>query len=94
MDPRRLSSIALSIVAVVLIAAAAVCVFEVESGHHHGATFELCTAMLAATVVSMLGAALGLVGMTAPAARWVATPAWVSIPHPPPWRVRSLVRTT
>jgi hypothetical protein len=83
---RSPGTVGLAVVAIFIVAAAGLCVFDTDGHEHDAAGLDLCTSIAAAALGSVLFAALGVIGSATDRSGWGVTPAAVSILDPPPRR--------
>jgi hypothetical protein len=76
---------ALSIVAILLVAAAGFCLFDTDGDDHDAVGLDLCLGMIAAVFGTLSLVDLHDAGRSPVLRRWTPTPATIAVLDPPPW---------
>lgn len=84
-DHLRIWTGALSIVAILLVAAAGFCLFDTDGDDHGAAGLDLCLGMIAAAFGATLLVELHDAGRSPLLRRWAPTPVTIAVLDPPPW---------
>jgi hypothetical protein len=76
---------ALSVAAILLIAAAGFCLFDSDGDDHGAVGVDLCLSIIATALGTLLIVDRYDAGRSAACPRWTATPVTIAVLDPPPW---------
>lgn len=85
MDHSRLWMGALTVAAILLIAATGFCLFDTNGDDHGAIGFDFCLGMIATALGTLLLVGLHDAGRSPALRRWTPTPATITVLDPPPW---------
>jgi hypothetical protein len=76
---------ALSLTAILLMAATGCCLFDTDCDDHHAIGVDLCLGMVATAFGALILVAPDVAGRSSVLRRWTSTPVTIAVLDPPPW---------